>query len=143
MNQFFTQNKLVDPLIIGIFLLALFTPLVTWVAQKDVKFSEVEKRPLQPFPVIGEQKSITGFTRAFDSYFKDHFGFRNWLIHRYQREINKRFDMSGVAYVVVGLDNWLFLNSRGMAEDLQGRLRFSRKEEQKIWHILEKKKGMA
>ncbi len=141
MNQFCTRNRLVDPVIICIFLLALFVPMVTWIAQKDVKFSEVEKRALQPFPAMSEQESITGFTRAFDTYFKDHFGFRNWLIHRHQREVSKRFVMSGITNVIVGLDDWLFLTRDRVFDDLQGRLRFSLNEEQRFWTLLAQKKA--
>ena len=141
MNQFFTRNRLVDPVIICIFLLALFAPMATWVVQKDADFSGVEKRALQQFPVINEQKSITGFTRGFDGYFKDHFGFRSWLIHRYQREVSKRFGMSGVTHVVAGLNGWLFLTGEESLEDLQGQLRFTGDDEQRFWDILAQKKA--
>ena len=91
MNQNPTSNRLVDSVIILIFLVALFVPLLTWLTGKDVFYSEVENRELQSFPLIANRDSITGFTRAFDDYFQDHFGLREWLIHRYQREIRKRF----------------------------------------------------
>jgi hypothetical protein len=141
MSQSLAHNRLTDPLIIIIFLAALFIPPLTWMVQEDAKVSEVEKRPLQSFPVWQEQTSITGFSRSLDSYFKDHFGFRSWLIHRYHREMSKRFGGSGVAHVSSGLDGWLFLTGDNLLEDLQGRLRLSNREEERFWTILKQKKA--
>ena len=141
MSQPLAHNRLTDPLIIIIFLAALFIPPLTWMVQEDAKVSEVEKRPLHSFPAWQEQTSITGFSRSLDSYFKDHFGFRSWLIHRYQREMSKRFGGSGVAHVSSGLGGWLFLTGDKLLEDLQGRLRLSNREEERFWTILEQKKA--
>ncbi len=135
------QNRLTDPLIILIFLAALFTPLVSWLVQQDAQVSTVEKRPLQQFPDWRQQASITDFTRAFDGYFKDQFGFRNWFIHRYQREMSKRFGESGVSHVVNGLDGWLFLTGDRLLEDMQGKLRLSPDEEARFWSLLQEKKA--
>ena len=141
MNQNPTSNRLVDSVIILIFLVALFVPLLTWLTGKDVFYSEVENRELQSFPLIANRDSITGFTRAFDDYFQDHFGLREWLIHRYQREIRKRFGMSGVPYVVEGRDGWLFFSGERILDDLKGHLRFSEEETQLFWRKLSQKEA--
>ncbi len=140
MSIYPSKNRLIESLISGVFLSALFIPCILWLVQQDVNRSDAEKRVLQPFPVLAEQQSITGFTRAFDSYFKDHFGLRSQLINRYQREMRKRFGMSGVAHVINGIDGWMFLTGEGMLEDLQGKLRFSSEDEQRFWLLLGQKK---
>lgn len=139
MNQDPTPQRSVDFLIIALFLGALLIPLVLWLTQKDVSFSDVEKRALQPFPGMHDHRSITAFTHAFDSYFQDHFGLREWLIHRYQREARKRFGISGVADVVKGNDNWLYLSSGCILDDLKGKIEFSETEKELFWnHLIEK-----
>jgi len=135
-----TQNpivsKLVDFLIIALFFGALLSPSVLWLVEKDVFYSDVEKRTLQSFPKIDSLHSISTFTRSFDSYFQDHFGLREWLIHRYQREAQKRFGISGVADVVEGNDGWLYLSSGNILNDLKGKIQFSEKEKKVFWHHL-------
>ena len=140
MNQNPTRNRLVDSAIIIIFLVVLSVPFLTWIVQKDIVFSEVEKRALQPFPSITRQDSIAGFTRSFDDYFQDHFGLREWLIHRYQREVRKRFGISGVPVVVEGRSGWFFYSADRILDDLKGRLRFSEEDVQLFWHKLAQKK---
>ena len=136
-----TRNRPIELAIILIFTIALFAPLLTWTLQKDVLYSEAEKRELQPFPAITHQQSITGFTREFDSYFQDHFGLREWLIHRYHREIKKRFGISGVPLVVEGSDGWLFFSGDRILDDLKGNLHFSEEEKQRFRHLLAEKKA--
>ena len=136
-----TRNQPVELAIILIFLAALFTPLLTWTLQRDVLYSEAEKRELQPFPSITPHKSIVDFSRAFDSYFQDHFGLREWLIHRYHQEMKKRFGTSGLPLVVEGWNGWLFFSGDQILEDLKGQQRFSAEEEQRFWQILTRKEA--
>ena len=82
MSSFPPRNRLTDLALMLVFLAALFVPLLSFLLQKNVQYSEVEKRELQTFPVLADQHSITGFTRSFDAYFQDHFGLREWFIHR-------------------------------------------------------------
>lgn len=139
--RFPNHNRLVELAIICIFVSALSVPLLTWLVQKDVFYSEVEKRELHPFPVITGLDSVAGFTRAFDSYFQDHFGLREWLIHRYQREVSKRFGISGVPYVVEGRDGWLYFSSERVLDDFKGKLRFSEDDTQLFWRKLRQKEA--
>ncbi len=144
-----SRNRPVELAIIVIFMLALVSPLLLWTFQKDVSYSEAEKRELQTFPLLRDQKSITGFSRAFDGYFQDHFGLREWLIHRYHRELKKHFGVSGVPLVLEGWDDWLFFSGDRVLDDLKGHLRFSEEQGQRFWQLLAdkeawlKKRGIA
>ncbi len=127
-------NRLVDLLIVAVFSVSLLLPLILWAVQKDEPYSGVEKRELQTFPVVSLQNSFTDFTRAFDSYFQDHFGLREFLIHRYHREASKRFGVTGVPNVVEARDGWLYLSSGFLLDDLKGRLQFSDREKEQFWN---------
>ncbi len=133
------ENKAIDLLVTVIFLSALIIPLCTWMINGDNSFSYQEKRPLQKPPTWATAQSISQFTQEFDGYFKDHFGFREWLIHRYQREISKRFNTSSLAAVVTGNNGWLFFTGDRLLEDARARLQFSEKQEQQFWTIFRKK----
>lgn len=132
------RNRIVDYILIGIFLTVLMIPLVLWIFRADTFFSEAEKRELEHFPVVTEQGSVTEFTKKFDSYFQDHFGLREWLIRRYQREASKRFGVSGVPDVLVGREGWLYLFGADMPDDLRGKLQFSEQELALFWQKLQK-----
>jgi len=135
-----SHNRLAGLAILLIFLASLFVPLGLFLFQKNVPYSEIEKRELHPFPVLSAQQSITGFSRAFDSYFQDHFGLREWLIHRYQRELSKRFDISSRSDVFEGRDDWLFYSGDDILKDLKGQTNFSDQEKQQFWRTLAAKK---
>jgi len=129
---------MIDSFIIVLFLAAILTPLCIWIVQTDVSFSEAEKRELTSFPKLQKQ-SITEFTHAFDTYFQDHFGLREWFIQRYHREASKRFGVSGVPDVVEGRDGWLYLSHNSILDDLKGRLHLSDQEKKTFWDHLIKK----
>lgn len=135
MNTEQTQNRLTNSLITVLFLTAILTPFSIWIFQTNVSFSEVEKRELNNFPEL-QQQSITEFTQAFDAYFQDHFGLREWFINRYHREASKRFGVSGVPDVVKGHEGWLYLSHNSILDDLKGRLNFSDPEKKAFWNHL-------
>ncbi|MEN8200524.1 MAG: hypothetical protein ABFR63_10685 [Thermodesulfobacteriota bacterium] len=139
MEQVQLRQRLPELAIISIFLLAVTTPLLGWLLGKDLFYSEAEKRELISFPEIGQYQSITGFSRAFDDYYQDHFGMREWFIHRYQREVDKRFGATGFADVVEGGDGWFFYAGDGLLEDLRGELHFSDKQRQLFWNRMEER----
>jgi alginate O-acetyltransferase complex protein AlgJ len=139
MDSALIRHRLPQVAIILVFLLALSLPLLVWLFQKDLVYSEAEKRALLPLSGLTKQQSITEFTHAFDQYYQDHFGLREWFIHRYQREVSKRFGATGVADVVEGLENWLFFSSDYLLEDLEGKNHFSEKEVQLFWQKLQQK----
>lgn len=138
-----SKNRPVDLMLTLIFLAALFLPLTVFMVQKNVQYSEVEKRELIPFPSLTMQQSITDFTHAFDGYFQDHFGLRDWFIHRYQREVSKRFGINSGpgSNVFEGTDGWFFFSGDQLLDDLKGRLNFSAEETQQFLQSLAEKKS--
>jgi len=135
MDNKISQNRYSDWVIAVLFVFSLFIPMGFWLVQGDESFSEAEKRSLQDLPKLSVQSATTWCT-AFDGYYQDHFGLREWLIHRYQREMSKRFGVSGVAVVIEGQEGWLYLADGDILDDFKGQLRFSDKEKRAFWQQL-------
>jgi len=128
-----------DWLLISLFAVIICTPLLLWVFVADSNFSENEKRPLAAFPKIPVMESVDDFIETFEHYYQDHFGMREWMIRRYQREVSKRFGESGMPFAVEGKDGWLFYAMEGVLEDLQGQLHFNEDEIERLCEGLQAK----
>ncbi|MCP3890040.1 MAG: hypothetical protein GY702_14390, partial [Desulfobulbaceae bacterium] len=114
-------QKSSDILLIILFLLAIFIPPVTTMVTQDAKWSETEKRLLTPAPQLPKTlDEIVNFTYNFENYYNDHFGFREFLIYRYHREMKKRFGLSGTPRALQGKGKWLFYTGDNLLEDFQG-----------------------
>ena len=115
------------------------TPFLLWVFLKDSNFSENEKRPLAAFPQISVIVDVEDFIEKFELYYQDHFGLREWMIRRYQREVSKRFGESGMPFAIEGKDGWLFYAMESVLEDMQGQLRFDEGEIKRLCQGLQAK----
>ena len=130
MSAISTTKKAFQILLIASFFLVFFTPAVQMMLTKKSYFSFTEKRSLAEFPIkpqsLGE---LPTFLSAIDKYLDDHFGFRDFLIYRYQREVRKRFGITGNQTIVhQGTDNWFFLGQSEMMFDFAGKNRLSKIE---------------
>ena len=141
MNPAKTFTAITDWLLIALFLSFVFIPLLLAVIQPDKIFSDTEKRPLAEFPEVHTGSgAVVSFARDFDTYYQDHFGLREFFIHRYQREMKKRFNDAGATEVVMGKDGWLYYAGEGAFEDLMGRLRLSGEQLDLLSEKLEEKR---
>jgi alginate O-acetyltransferase complex protein AlgJ len=107
--------------LIVLFLTVILAPPVKWALSPDRSWSDKEKRVLAPFPK--EPRNFSSFlklTKNFESYYNDHFGFREVLIDRYQREMRKRFGQSGVPKVIGGKEGWYFYAGDDLLKDFRG-----------------------
>lgn len=144
MNRIGAHQRVTSWIIITVFIAVLFVPLGISIVQSDRTYSETEKRKLAPFPQATSLGALTTFPRHFDTYYQDHFGLREWLIHRYHREMGKRFGLSGVPYVIEGNGGWLFFAGDGLLDDLRGQLQFTDEELQRFrQNILAKRAWLA
>ncbi|MFH2122317.1 MAG: hypothetical protein ABIJ50_02360 [Pseudomonadota bacterium] len=112
-------NWIVIIMVLGVF----FTPSLKMFTSPEEHWSATEQRLLTVAPTLPTTiKGLDTFFSQVDNYLKDHFGFRDNFIHRYQREMEKRFDQIGVnAPVIKGLDNWYFYTAENVLEDFQGK----------------------
>ena len=117
-----TAKKVYNILLILLFIGLIFSSPLAMVIGKKTVWSETEKRSLSLLPALPKTlDEVTPFFASIDDYLDDHFGFREYYIHRYQRELNKRFNMtSTTSRVLKGLDGWYFLNDFNLIEDFLG-----------------------
>lgn len=109
-------------LILGIFFCAIFGPATQMILVERKPFSFTEKRVLATFPQTPEtSRQMTEFTSGLDSYINDHFGFREWYIYRYQREVRKYFNTIKKIKVYIGLDDWYYYTGAKNLLDYAGR----------------------
>ncbi|HBI15066.1 MAG TPA: hypothetical protein DDY20_06075 [Desulfobulbaceae bacterium] len=110
-----------DWLIIAMFSALLCIPLVLALTGPSRVYSQAEKRFLAKFPEFRlKGGDIRALTRAIDTFYQDHFGLREFLIHRYHREVNKRFAAASAPDVLTGKEGWLFYSGERVLEDLIG-----------------------
>lgn len=95
-----------------------------------VAFSFSEKRILAKFPSFPESLSqVQSFCNNIDKYLADHFGFRDFFIYRYQREVRKRFGIVGSQTIVhQGIESWLYIDDAKNLFDYAGKNPLSRFE---------------
>ena len=124
------SNVLLFVLFAGFILSSFFGTLT----DKKILWSEAEKRSLALFPPLPSTPGeITIFFKAVDEYLNDHFGFRDFYISRYNRELDKWFHIaSASSKVIKGLDGWYFLNNFNLLQDFLGLVPLT-KEQLQAW----------
>jgi hypothetical protein len=99
-------------LLLVVFGLAIYTPLIIGIFQEDELSSIIELRQLATFPTLPEsKKEIKKFPEAFNVYYSDHFGLREQFIEAYYSLIYKLGTQYSVSGVTFGQDGWMFLGS--------------------------------
>lgn len=110
-------------LLVAIFFIVIFIPSLRMITGEKAMFSVAEKRSLASFPPFPKSfNQLRVYFSDIDQYLNDHFGYREWLVYRYQREVGKRFaDASNVTQVLKGTNNWYFFTGHAMLENFTGR----------------------
>jgi hypothetical protein len=99
-------------LLIAMFVIALWLPIIQMVTRFIEEPPNTENRPLAAFPLF-KSLSYTGireFKRGFDTYFNDNLGFRRLFIQWNSLLKVKILKMSSIESVIIGRDGWLFYN---------------------------------
>ncbi|MFA6173007.1 MAG: hypothetical protein WC701_04920 [Kiritimatiellales bacterium] len=102
-------QAITEILIIVLFCGIISLPFVGTVFHWDFYPYQGENRKLAEFPDF-KTLSLAELPEAFDAYCNDHFGFRNTFLRRYTR-LSKQLLKSGKKDVVLGSDNWMFLDT--------------------------------
>ena len=124
-----------------LFVLCLIMPLIVSLIQKDVEMSASEKRKLAKFPEISSSsESLSKFPDEFEAYYDDHFGFRSRIVRLHNYTLSKVFGVSPTPMVVIGSDNWYFLNADGSISDFIGRFPYSNVTLEKFSRLLQDRK---
>ncbi len=94
--------------LISFFLGLLFIIPVTGFITPDKEISKAENRALQPFPHLSDN-NLKFFTKRFDLYLNDHFGFREIFIKIYLRIHDVVSPPMTLGFkAVTGKNNWLY-----------------------------------
>ena len=108
--SFINTNK--SNLIITIFFcIFVFVPLILSFIFVDLETSLSEKRKLASFPKIPDKlMDIQKLPSKLESYYADHFGFRDHLVRLYK---NFKYNIgdSPSENLTIGKNGWLFLGS--------------------------------
>jgi alginate O-acetyltransferase complex protein AlgJ len=123
----------------NVFLVAVFIALL-WLPVFDTFFyfdhtpAFNEKRLPAQFPQFKSgHDGLKKYASGLESYFNDHFGFRNQLVH-WHIQWQLALFYGGRSDVMMGKDGWLFFdeNQMHMVEHYQGTLQFSPQELAKL-----------
>lgn len=126
-----------DVLLSVVFLALLALPALTNVLHVDTTVAGGENRELAPFPTIEPNgSSIRSFGSRFESYFKDHFGFRTRLIRAHALLDAEVLHVSPSPTVFWGREGWLFYADDGAAEDFVSDKRLTEAELERWRKIL-------
>jgi len=99
-------------ILVSIFLFFIYTPFFAGIIQDDRTASKVEKRTLATLPPSPTSLiAFSEYPKKFNTYYSDHFGFREKLTKKYFKLINKLGDETSFDDVTIGKNGWLFLGS--------------------------------
>ncbi len=106
-----------------LFLILLFTPILKNITFPNYAEIQFEKRRLQQFPTWPNNWATTqSYPEQFESYYKDHFGFRPFWVSQY-RQIKSLIQDPVVDQVIIGKEHgWLFYND-ATSDDVIGDFR--------------------
>ena len=103
-------------------LAALSVPLAVQFTQPTAHSSEGEGRMLTPAPDWPRTRAQwLSLPRGVDRFLADHFGVRATLVRAHGR-LRYAVDLPADLRVIIGRDNWLFLNGDGTIEQATGKL---------------------
>lgn len=122
-----------------VFMTLLWLPIFDTLFHFDCTPAFNEKRLPAQFPQL--EPGLDGlkkYLHGLESYFNDHFGFRNQLIH-WHVQLRLALFNSGRNDALIGKDGWLYVDGsqEHMAEHYQGLLQFSPQELSELQNLLE------
>lgn len=105
-----------------ILLVLLAVPAAVQMTQPSATASDEEARVLSAAPARPRSlRDWLTLPRALDRFLADHFGLRNTLVRAHGR-LRYAVDLPSDLRVIIGRDNWLFLNGDGTIEQATGKL---------------------
>lgn len=101
-------KKINDYAIIGLFFIITLMPLMDNIVKLD-KTPVSDNRALAEMPEFPKSfDDLPSYFNKFDTFYRDRFGFRNFLIRTYSLLFFRVFGEDGSRQVIIGKDGWLF-----------------------------------
>jgi alginate O-acetyltransferase complex protein AlgJ len=136
-----TLRRWQDHVLIGLFFLLLFLPLVDLGLHIDPTSPPSENRLLAAYPqrpdgVAGLEK----FQSGWEAYFNDHFGCRKVLVRWHNKLKWSLFEEKNARNVLMGTGGWMFASEKRMVEHFRGALPFTELELNDWQKLLERRR---
>ena len=107
-------TKLYHAVLIALFMIVTTAPLLLAAFSQKQSFSLAEKRPLATLPVVPRTlKEVQAYPQNLEAYYRDHFGLRDTLV-----KWRNRIKVQSPDNVLIGKDDWLFLNGEGYGDPI-------------------------
>jgi hypothetical protein len=123
-----------------LFILLILLPLADMVLHLSREEPVAEKRLLAPAPRLRPGEPWA-FLKDCESYFNDHFGFRDFLVRRYNTLMVHGLGTSPTPKVLLGRRGWLFMGS-GETEYFRNLRPFTAEELRQLIGKLEKRRAV-
>lgn len=118
-----------DHVLIGLFFLLLFLPLVDLGLHIDPTSPPSENRLLAAYPQRSDGVAgLKKFQSGWEAYFNDHFGCRKVLVMWHNKLKWSLFEEKNARNVLVGTGGWMFASEKRMVEHFRGALQFTEPE---------------
>ena len=136
-----TYKKILSALSVAFIMILLFLPVfqMTFKILPDRKTTDNRQLAKKPRFSEWNLQAIAKYTKEFETFFNDNFGFRNSLIHLHATLLYDFFKETPVPHVIIGRDGWLF-HSSGLS-DFFGTTQFSPAELKSIEAKIAKLQG--
>jgi hypothetical protein len=121
-----------------LFVVIVWLPLVVMLVTPQKQVSDLENRVLATAPELDPDEPRE-FVTGFESYFNDHFGFREQLIHLFRLLEVRVFRVSQAANVIFGKDGWLFQAGPEQVADMRNNWPFNEAALQEWAAVMSKK----
>ncbi len=124
-----------------LFMVFISLPLGIAFISVDESVSQTEKRKLAELPAIDfSLTSLEEFPTAFDSYFGDHFGFRQQIVRTHNYILVKMFGVSPTGLVIIGTNDWYFFTGDSAIKDYLGGRQLGSRKLASIYYLLQDRK---
>ena len=130
-----------DHVLIGLFFLLLFLPLVDLGLHIDPTSPPSENRLLAVFPRRPDgMAGLEKFQSGWEAYFNDHFGCRKVLVMWHNKLKWSMFHEKNARKVLVGTGGWMFMSEKWMIEHFCGTRTFTEPELNDWQKLLERRR---
>ena len=111
--------------LITVFFTLLWLPTLDTFLHVDRTPAYNENRLLARFPQSALPGGLKKYIAGLETYFNDHFGFRNRLLHWHNRWKYALFGSGSGSGVIIGKDDWLFYADDQMVDHYRGVRQFT------------------
>ncbi len=131
--------KVREALAVGFFVIFLWLPIFQMSFSVFPETDSSENRNLANKPELKKLsfKTVSNYTKDYEKYFNDHYGFRNMLVRLNSILHVKLLGMSPTERVIIGKQGWLYYddpNDGVSLKDYAGEANFSREQVELIRH---------